>query len=105
MAAVVAFAAVEDRVMRALLALLIVLLAGLQYRLWFGEGNLPSVWALQRTIEQQQTELDSLNARNQALKAEVEDLKQGLSAVEERARSELGMIRKGETFFLLPEDN
>ena len=91
--------------MRGLLTLLIVLLAGLQYRLWLGEGNLPSVWALQRTIDQQQTELDRLNARNQALKAEVEDLKRGLSAIEERARSELGMIRKGETFFLLPDSD
>ncbi|OMH39177.1 cell division protein FtsB [Motiliproteus sp. MSK22-1] len=91
--------------MRGLLALLVVLLAGLQYRLWFGEGNLPSVWALERTIKSQQLELKALNARNQALKAEVKDLKQGLSAIEERARSELGMIRKGETFFLLPEDN
>ncbi len=89
--------------MRWLLALLIFLAAGLQYRLWFGEGNLPSVRALQATIDQQQLEIEKLKSRNQALRAEVEDLKKGLSAIEERARSELGMIRKGETFFLLPE--
>ncbi len=90
--------------MRWLLTLLLLLLAGLQYRLWFGEGNLPSVWQLQQTISQQQLEITKLKARNQALIAEVDDLKQGLSAIEERARSELGMIRRGETFFLLPEE-
>ncbi len=90
--------------MRWLLALLVILFLGLQYRLWLGEGNLPSVWALQQTIDQQQREIDNLEFRNQALKAEVDDLKKGLSALEERARSELGMIRKGETFFLLPDE-
>jgi len=89
--------------MRWLLMLLLVLLLGLQYRLWFGEGNVPSVWALQADIRAQQRLNDQLEARNQALKAEVKDLKQGLSAMEERARSELGMIRRGETFFLLPD--
>ncbi|MEH6626314.1 MAG: cell division protein FtsB [Motiliproteus sp.] len=89
--------------MRWLLALLVMLFFGLQYRLWLGEGNLPSVWALQQAINQQQSEIDKLTFRNQALKAEVDDLKKGLSALEERARSELGMIRKGETFFLLPD--
>lgn len=89
--------------MRWLLILLLLLFGGLQYRLWFGEGNLPSVWALQEEIAKQQTVNDQLEARNQALKAEVKDLKQGLSAMEERARSELGMIRRGETFFLLPD--
>jgi len=89
--------------MRGLLLLLLGLLLGLQYRLWFGEGNLPSVWQLQADIRSQQQLNAELAARNQALKAEVEDLKQGLSAMEERARSELGMIRRGETFFLLPD--
>ncbi len=90
--------------MRWLLALLVILFCGLQYRLWLGEGNLPSVWALQQTIDLQQREIDKLKFRNQALRAEVDDLKKGLSALEERARSELGMIRKGETFFLLPDE-
>ncbi|HEY5717743.1 MAG TPA: cell division protein FtsB [Motiliproteus sp.] len=89
--------------MRGLLLLLLGLLLGLQYRLWFGEGNLPSVWQLQADIHTQQQLNAELEARNQALKAEVEDLKRGLSAMEERARSELGMIRRGETFFLLPD--
>ena len=90
--------------MRWLLALLVMLFLGLQYRLWLGEGSLPSVWALQETIEQQRAEIEKLKLRNQSLKAEVDDLKRGLSALEERARSEMGMIRKGETFFLLPEE-
>ncbi|RDE22340.1 cell division protein FtsB [Motiliproteus coralliicola] len=89
--------------MKWLLALLILLLAGLQYRLWFGDGNLPSVWALQDSIEQQQDSNQALIERNEALRAEVDDLREGTSAMEERARSELGMIKRGETFFLLPE--
>ncbi|WP_421866823.1 cell division protein FtsB [Motiliproteus sp.] len=89
--------------MKWLLALLILLLAGLQYRLWFGDGNLPSVWALQDSIEQQQDSNQTLIERNEALRAEVDDLREGTSAMEERARSELGMIKRGETFFLLPE--
>lgn len=90
--------------MKWLLALLLLLLAGLQYRLWFGDGNLPSVWALQQSIDEQQQVNQGLIERNEALRAEVDDLREGTSAMEERARSELGMIKQGETFFLLPED-
>ncbi|WP_207061763.1 cell division protein FtsB [Motiliproteus sp. SC1-56] len=86
-----------------LFALLLLLLLGLQYRLWLGEGNLPSVWALQADIEALKAENAKLQARNSALEAEVADLKKGTSAIEERARSELGMVGRGETFFLLPE--
>lgn len=89
--------------MRVLIVVLLLMLAGLQYRLWFGEGNLPSVWALESSIQQQQQQNDKLVSRNQALVAEVDDLRSGLAAIEERARSELGMVREGETFFLLPE--
>lgn len=89
--------------MRALLLLLVLLLGGLQYRLWFGEGNLPSVWVLEDAIEVQQQDNAKLQARNDALMAEVTDLRSGIAAVEERARTELGMVRRGETFFLLPE--
>lgn len=89
--------------MRWLLMLLMLLVVGLQYRLWLGEGNLLSVWQLEREIARQQQANAVLERRNQALEAEVKDLKQGLSAMEERARSELGMIRRDETFFLLPE--
>lgn len=91
--------------MRLLIVVLIVMLGALQYRLWFGEGNLPSVWSLENDIQEQQQQNDLLAARNQALVAEVNDLRSGIVAIEERARSELGMIQKGETFFLLPESS
>ncbi|MEH6822927.1 MAG: cell division protein FtsB [Motiliproteus sp.] len=90
--------------MKWLLAILCVLLLGLQFRLWFGDGNLPSVWALQHSITEQQASNQLLIDRNDALRAEVDDLKQGTSALEERARSEMGMVKRGETFFLLPEE-
>ena len=91
--------------MKWLLLLLSVLFFGLQYRLWFGDGNLPSVWALQDSIAEQQASNQLLIDRNTALRAEVDNLKSGTSAMEERARSELGMVKRGETFFLLPEQN
>ena len=71
----------------------------LQYRLWFGEPSLPQVWSLKDQIEDQKRQNQVLLERNTQLEAEVRDLKQGLSALEERARSEMGMIVKGETFF------
>ncbi len=89
--------------MKGLSLFLLVLLLVLQVTLWFGDGSLPSVWRLQRAVTAQQAENAELAARNQQLEAEVEDLKQGLSAVEERARSELGMIRRGETFYQIVE--
>ncbi|ROR32235.1 cell division protein FtsB [Inmirania thermothiophila] len=85
--------------MRWLLLLLAVLLAVLQYRLWLGEGGLRSVAALQRAIAAQAEENARLAERNRRLAAEVMDLKEGVEAIEERARSELGMIGPGETFF------
>lgn len=90
--------------MKWLTALLMVALLGLQYRLWFGEGNLLSVWSLQQAIAQQEAENARLSTRNRKLEAEVRDLKQGVSALEERARSELGMVREGETFLQIVED-
>ena len=78
---------------------LLVLLLMLQYPLWFGDGGVASVWRLKEEVGAQQAENARLRERNQALEAEVEDLKQGLAAVEERARNELGMVKKGETFY------
>ncbi|MBY4675662.1 cell division protein FtsB [Marinobacterium arenosum] len=86
---------------RGLMLILFVLLLGLQYRLWFGEPNLRQIWQLETMIEQQQLQNEQLSERNKQLEAEVQDLKKGLSALEERARNELGMIREGETFFQL----
>jgi len=79
------------------------LLILLQYRLWVGEGSLAEVNNLKKEIATQKLELEQLRQRNRALTAEVQDLKQGLDAIEERARSELGMIRKGETFYQIIE--
>lgn len=90
--------------MKALIAILIFLLVLLQYKLWFGDGNMREVWALRDAIELQKKENKQLSDRNLALEAEVQDLKQGLEAVEERARSELGMIKKDETFFQIIEN-
>jgi len=80
-----------------------VLLIILQYRLWVGDGSLAEVHNLKQKIVIQQQELDQLHQRNKTLAAEVQDLKQGLEAIEERARSELGMIRKGEIFYQIIE--
>jgi len=91
------------RWLRLLLVVLVALLAFLQYRLWWGEGGRRSVAVLQQRVEQQTHENDGLKQRNAALAAEVEDLKSGEAAVEERARSELGMIKPGETFYRVVE--
>ena len=82
---------------------LIALLVALQYPLWFGSGGIFTAWSLSREIDAQRAENARLAERNQALAAEVVDLKQGLEAIEERARAELGMIKKGETFFQVIE--
>ncbi|HET7651037.1 MAG TPA: cell division protein FtsB [Gammaproteobacteria bacterium] len=79
--------------------LLLLLLVLFQYQLWFGAGNLRKAWVLQRQVEAQMQENAELAKRNQTLAAEVKDLKQGQAAVEERARTDLGMIKKGETFY------
>lgn len=84
--------------------LLTVLLLLLQYRLWFSHDGLPPVLHLYRSVEIQKQDNAVLEERNQVLAAEVQDLKSGLDAMEERARSELGMIKQGETFFQIIED-
>lgn len=85
--------------MKAIIAALAVLLVLLQFKLWFGEGSMKDVWRLEDAIEAQTSENRQLKERNQALAAEVADLKQGLEAIEERARIDLGMIKQGETFY------
>jgi len=84
--------------MRALLVVLLLLLAALQLKMWFGEGGYRDVQRLAQRVEEQARENEMLARRNRELQAEVEDLRQGLEAVEERARSELGLIREGEEF-------
>lgn len=80
------------------------LLMFLQIKLWFGDGSLNEVYRLKKTIAEQKKTNDELLERNQALEGEVKDLKQGLDAIEERARSELGMVKENETFYQIVED-
>ena len=85
--------------MRSLIAILLLLLIALQAKMWFGEGGYRDVQRLALRVEEQARENDLLAMRNQELQAEVEDLRQGLHAVEERARSELGMVKEDEEFY------
>ena len=85
--------------LRVLLVVLVLLLAALQYKLWYGSGGQHEVAALTAQVKTQVAENRRLQARNDALAAEVADLKAGGEAVEERARSELGMVKPGETFY------
>lgn len=85
--------------MRLLTLFLVVLIAALQYPLWLGKGSWLRVWDLSRQIEQQKDANAKLKARNDSLDAEVRDLKQGYAAIEERARSELGMVKQDEVFY------
>jgi cell division protein FtsB len=81
-----------------LTAFLLVLIALLQYRLWFGDGNIRELHRLGDHIEELKQEGEKRRERNAAFEAEVMDLKQGTDAIEERARHELGMIKEGEVF-------
>jgi cell division protein FtsB len=88
--------------MRWLLLLLLLLLVALQYQLWF-RGGMNDVWELEKALDVQRAENATLRQRNEALAAEVEDLKTGRDAIEERARSELGMIKEGEKLIQVAE--
>jgi len=92
------------RALRIALVALVALLAWLQYRLWFGEGGTRAVEELGARVEQQRRQNEGLAQRNAALAAEVADLKSGEAAIEERARNELGMIKPGETFYRVVDD-
>ena len=90
--------------MRAVTLILVVLLLLLQYPLWLGKGSWLKVWDLHRQVEAQQQVNQQTQTRNAVLDAEVRDLKQGTAAIEERARSELGMIKRDEVFYQILED-
>lgn len=85
--------------MRLLALVLAALIVLIQYPLWFGKGAWSRVWELDKQLEEARASNERLRQRNASLEAEVRDLKQGLEAVEERARAELGMIRQDEIFF------
>ena len=86
---------------------LLVLLIWLQYKIWLQDGGIPEVLQLQQEVEDVQLEVEKLRERNSSLDAEVKDLKKGLDAIEERARSEMGMIKEGEVYYQViePEKN
>jgi cell division protein FtsB len=88
--------------LRTLAAIFVVLILALQYPIWLGKGGWLRVRELDRQVEAQKKINAGLATRNAALDADVRDLKQGYEAIEERARSELGMIRNDEVFFQLP---
>jgi cell division protein FtsB len=84
---------------------LLVLLSLLQYRLWFGKNSIPDYFNRKQEVQAQALQNANLAQRNALLKADINDLKIGLEAIEERARNELGLIKKGETFYrILPAD-
>ena len=87
--------------MKILTYTLAAILVALQYPLWIGKGGWTRVWDLDRQLVAQRETNGRLKARNDALDAEVRDLKQGQEAIEERARMELGMIRRDEVFYQL----
>ena len=78
---------------------LLLLLIWLQYKIWLQDGGVPEVLLLQDEVEGVAAEVKSLEERNLSLDAEVKDLKKGLDAIEERARSEMGMIKQGEVYY------
>jgi cell division protein FtsB len=86
---------------RSLLVVLLILLAMLQYKLWLGEGGFTDVKRLEQKVAEQDQENALLQQRNLELEAEVADLREGVEAVEERARSELGMVQEEEEFYLV----
>jgi cell division protein FtsB len=85
--------------MRWLTLALLLLIALLQYPLWIGKGSWLRVWDLSRQIDRQVEVNNGLKVRNAGLDAEVSDLKQGFASIEERARSELGMVKNDEVFY------
>jgi len=89
--------------MKMVVVLLVLLLGYLQYRVWFGDGNLIEVFQLRDEVEVQREENNRLHERNAVLDAEVRDLQQGFDAIEEHAREDLGMVKDGETFYQIVE--
>ena len=85
--------------MKALTLIFVILIALLQYPLWLGKGSWLRVWNVNQQIDEQKDKNAAFKQRNETLNAEVRDLKQGNAAIEERARSELGMIKQDEVFY------
>jgi len=90
--------------MKWIIAILIVVLLGLQYRFWFGEGSVEQIVQLQREIDKQKIENAALEERNRALMAQIKELKEGTDSIEAKARTDMGMIKEGETFYFITDD-
>jgi len=90
--------------MKWLTFVLAILLLLLQYQLWLGNGGLLRSWQMEERLAQQKADNTKLEERNKALEAEVRDLKHGIEAIEERARADLGMVKKDETFYQVVEE-
>ncbi|MBS4096662.1 MAG: cell division protein FtsB [Sulfuricella sp.] len=91
--------------MRWLTLFLVALIVALQYPLWLSKGSWLRVWEVDRELAKQKEVSQKLKARNASLDADVRDLKQGYEAIEERARSELGMVKRDEIFFQVLQDS
>ena len=89
--------------MKPVIAILLTALVVLQSQLWLGDRGMPGVYRLEAAVASQRDDNARLEARNHRLAAEVHDLKEGLEAVEERARSDLGMIGRDEIFYQIVE--
>lgn len=87
-----------------LFVLLLALLIGLQYRLWLGDNGINQTAELKKQIESQQLENKKLVEKNQRLEAEVIELKKGTETIEEKARHDLGMVKDGETLYIVPNE-
>ena len=89
--------------MKIIALVLLTLVIWLQYKVWLQDGGIPETLQLEQEIEQVQGEVKSLKERNASLDAEVKDLKKGFDAIEERARSEMGMLKEGEVYYQVIE--
>ncbi len=89
--------------MRLAIAILLIVLIGLQYRLWVGDGSLSEIVRLKAELDAQREKIEALTQRNRKLEIRVIELQNGTSALEELARKDLGMIKKGEVFFQIIE--
>ena len=89
--------------MKIIAFVLLFLLIWLQYKIWLQDGGIPEVIELQQEVAEVKTEVQQLQERNSSLDAEVKDLKKGLDAIEERARSEMGMIKQDEVYYQVIE--
>ncbi|QPK65574.1 septum formation initiator family protein [Methylomonas sp. LL1] len=89
--------------MKSLIAIIIALIIHFQYRLWFGDASVSQISQYHERLDELNKEVQEKKERNDALYAEVLDLRRGLETIEERARYELGMIKENETFFQVLE--